>query len=196
MVYGYARCSTNENKQDIDRQVRELVQEGAEKVFLEYEQGISSVKKELDAFFELAKPGDTLITTEVSRLSRSTSQLCDIVERIKTKKLKLVIKGSIEVDCRNGAIDPMSNAFLQILGVFSELEREMLVARVKSGLENAKAKGVRLGRPSLDKNNIPQLFYKYYPDYTNGRINKVEFARLCNVSRQMLYRYLKIIDGQ
>ena len=46
MIYGYARCSTNETKQDIDRQVRELKAAGAEKVYLEYEHGDSSVKQQ------------------------------------------------------------------------------------------------------------------------------------------------------
>ena len=41
MIYGYARCSTNEDKQDIQRQVRKLKQAGAEQVFLEYEHGDS-----------------------------------------------------------------------------------------------------------------------------------------------------------
>ena len=37
MVYGYSRCSTNETKQDINRQVRELKTAGAEEIFMEYE---------------------------------------------------------------------------------------------------------------------------------------------------------------
>ncbi|MFR6378443.1 MAG: recombinase family protein [Oscillospiraceae bacterium] len=55
--------------------------------------------------------GDTIITLEVSRLTRSTKQLCEIVDIIKQKRLRLVIVGSITVDCRNGQIDPMSQAF-------------------------------------------------------------------------------------
>ena len=46
MNYGYARCSTNETKQDINRQVRELKAAGAEKIYLEYEHGDSKVKSQ------------------------------------------------------------------------------------------------------------------------------------------------------
>ena len=49
MNHGYARCSTNESKQDIDRQVRELKQAGAEDIFLEYEHGDAAVKCQLSS---------------------------------------------------------------------------------------------------------------------------------------------------
>lgn len=141
MNYGYARCSTNESKQDIQRQIKELKAAGAETIVFEYEHGDAKIKKELESLLETAQPGDTLITTEVSRLSRSTQQLCEIVHTIKTKRLRLMIVGSITVDCRNGEIDPMSQAFIQMSAVFAELELSIIRARVKSGMANAKAKG-------------------------------------------------------
>ena len=98
MVFGYARCSTNEAKQDIDRQVRELKSAGAEKIFLEYEHGDSAVKEQLSLLLEQAQAGDTILTLEVSRLARSTKQLCDIIETVKAKHLRLSIVGSIQVD--------------------------------------------------------------------------------------------------
>ena len=87
MKYGYARCSTNEDKQDIQRQIRELKAAGAEEVIFEYEHGDANVKKNLSMLLAGAKEGDTIITLEVSRLSRSTQQLCEIVETIKKKRL-------------------------------------------------------------------------------------------------------------
>jgi DNA invertase Pin-like site-specific DNA recombinase len=194
MFYGYARCSTNENKQDINRQVRELKAAGAKKIFVDYEHGNSDIKKELDLFFDTAKEGDTLITAEVSRLSRSTQQLCGIVEKIKDKKLRLIILGSITVDCRSGEIDPISNAFLQMSGVFAELERAMIVARVKSGIENARAKGIILGRPRLNHGSIPQKFFHHYPDYKAGNLTITDLARLCRVSRPTLYGYIEWVE--
>ena len=75
MIYGYARCSTNETKQDIGRQVRELKSNGAEEIFLEYEHGDAAVKKELEHLFATVVAGDTIIVLEVPRLARSTKQL-------------------------------------------------------------------------------------------------------------------------
>ena len=74
MKTGYARCSTNESKQDIERQVRELKQAGAERVFLEYEHGDAVIKEQLSLLLEQAQAGDTIITLEVSRLARSTKK--------------------------------------------------------------------------------------------------------------------------
>ena len=117
MKTGYARCSTNESKQDIERQVRELKQAGAERIFLEYEHGDAVVKEQLSLLLEQAQPGDTIITLEVSRLARSTKQLCEVIDAISQKRLCLVIVGSITMDCRNGHADPMTEAFLQMAGV-------------------------------------------------------------------------------
>ena len=80
MKYGYARCSTNEDKQDINRQIRELKAAGADEVVFEYEHGDAKVKQNLSMLLEHAAEGDTVITLEVSRLTRSTQQLCEIVE--------------------------------------------------------------------------------------------------------------------
>ena len=116
MTYGYARCSTNETKQDINRQVRELKTAGADTLFLEYEHGDSKVKSQQEAMFAQAQAGDTFLTLEVPRLARSTQQLCEIIERVREKRLRLVIIGSITLDCREGRADPMSEAFLQMAG--------------------------------------------------------------------------------
>ena len=133
MNYGYARCSTNEDKQDINRQIRELKAAGADEVIFEYEHGDAKLKQNLQLLLDIAAEGDTIITLEVSRLSRSTQQLCEIIEIIKTKRLRLMIVGSITVDCRDGNIEPMSQAFIQMSAVFAELELSIIRVRVKSG---------------------------------------------------------------
>ena len=194
MIYGYARCSLAEEKgQDLGRQVRELKAAGAQEIVTEREHGDSKIKKNLDLLLNAAREGDTLICTEVSRLSRSTQQLCEIVELVKRKHLCLVIIGSITVDCRNGQIDPMSQAFIQMSAVFAELELSIIRARVKSGMANAKAKGKKIGRRPTTKDDIPAMFYKHYPAYVAGQLNVSELARVCGLSRPTVYKYIKLI---
>ena len=195
MKHGYARCSTNESKQDIDRQVRELKQAGAERIFLEYEHGDAAVKCQLSSLLEQAEEGDTIITLEVSRLARSTKQLCEIIEVIRAKRLRLVIVGSITVDCSNGQIDPMTNAFIQMSGVFAELELRIIRNRVKSGMANAKAKGARIGRPQATVDDIPAVFLRHYPAFKNKQLNVSELARVCDLSRTTVYKYLNLLEG-
>ena len=194
MKYGYARCSTSEDKQDINRQIRELKAAGAEEVIFEYEHGDAKIKRNLSMLLDSAAPGDTIITLEVSRLSRSTQQLCEIIDIIRAKHLRLVIVGSITIDCRNGQTDPMSEAFLQMAGVFSQLELAMIRARVKSGMANAKAKGKQIGRRPTTKDDIPAIFYKHYPSYTAGKLNVSELARVCGLSRPTVYKYLRLVE--
>ena len=194
MIYGYARCSTNESKQDINRQIKELKTAGAEQVVFEYEHGDAKTKKELTMLLELAQAGDTIITLEVSRLSRSTQQLCELIDIIREKRLRLVIMGSITIDCREGKADPMSEAFLQMAGVFSQLELAMIRARVKSGMENAKAKGKKIGRPRLTKEDIPAKFLRHYPEFVTGKLNISELARVCGITRPTVYKYLDLLN--
>ena len=132
MIYGYARCSTNESMQDIDRQIRELKQQGAEDktIYREYESGTKTNRAELQKLLDIVKPGDTILATEVSRITRSTKQLCDIIELAKNRKIKLVL-GSFVVDCRK-ELDPMTEGMLKMMGVFAELERNMISQRVKA----------------------------------------------------------------
>lgn len=194
MIYGYARCSTSESRQDVQRQIRELKASGAEKVVFEYEHGDAKVKQNLEMLLEAAQPGDTILTTEVSRLSRSTQQLCEIIARIQQKRLRLTILGSITVDCRSGALDPMTKAFLQMSGIFAELELSMIRARVKSGMAAARAKGKQIGRKPTTKADIPAAFYRHYPAYASGQLNVSELARVCGLSRPTVYKYLRLIE--
>lgn len=195
MIYGYARCSTNETKQDINRQVRELKAAGAEEIFLEYEHGDSKVKDQQKAMLTAAEAGDTIITLEVPRLARSTQQLCEIIDIIRDKHLRLVIVGSITLDCRDGQADPMSEAFLQMAGVFSQLELAMIRARVRSGMANARAKGRHIGRPQATKDDIPSNFLRHYPAYKSGSLNVSELARVCDLSRTTVYKYISLLEA-
>ena len=195
MNYGYARGSPNETKQDINRQVRELKEAGANEIFLEYEHGDSKIKDQQRTMFETAREGDTIITLEVPRLARSTQQLCEIIDIVRDKHLRLVIVGSITLDCRNVQCDPMSEAFLQMAGVFSQLELAMIRARVRSGMENARAKGVVIGRPQVTKEDIPAAFLRHYPSLKSGKLNVSELARVCDLSRTTVYKYVSLLEN-
>ena len=194
-IYGFARCSLGEEKgQDINRQIRELKAAGATEIISERVHGDAKVKPQLDFLLEHIESGSTLIVCEVSRLSRSVLQFCEIMELVKEKHLRLEVLGSITVDCRSGEIDPMSAAFLQMASIFSELEKNILRSRVRSGLANAKAKGKQIGRRKTTKADLPAVFIKYYPIYANGSMNVTELARICGLSRPTTYKYIKMMS--
>ena len=89
----------------------------------------------------------------------------------------------------------MSEAFLQMAGVFSQLELAMIRARVRSGMENARAKGRRIGRPQLAKEDIPAAFLRHYPAYKSESLNVSELVRVCNISRTQVYKYIGMVEG-
>ena len=59
---------------------------------------------------------------------------------------------------------------------------------------HAKAKGVRLWRPQMSKDDIPQIFYRHYPAYVKGELNISELARVCDLSRNTVYKYVGLLD--
>ena len=132
----------------------------------------------------------------VSRLTRSTKHLCEILQTVQDKKLILNIGGSFVVDCSKGELDPMTEGMIKMWGVFSEMERNIISQRVKSGMRNAKAKakGKQIGRPPTTVDRLPDKFWKYYQKYKNREINVSEFARLMKCSRVTLYKYIRMVS--
>lgn len=195
--FGYSRCSTSSDRQDVEYQIKELVEKGVKKgdILFEYESGAKEDRPVLNRILKDMVKGDSLYVTDITRLSRSTKQLCNIIDFINTNKMRLVI-GSLDVDCRSDNIEPMVEGMLKMMAVFAELDRKMKVYQINLGLKNAKKMGKVLGRPKTTKDNIPDLFYRYYPMYKNKQINKKEFSRLSKLSYPSIYKYISIVEKQ
>lgn len=198
MIYGYARCSTNEKLglQDITRQYRELEKIGVKKenIFSEYESGTKVDRTQLNKLLETVHIGDTIACTEASRITRSIKQLLEILEYAKEKKVKLVM-GTFIVDFTKDTPDPMTLATVQLMGVFSELERNIISERVKSGMENARAKGKQIGRKIVTVEDIPEKFKKYYILYKEKRITKEMLSSFCGISYPTCIKYCKMLEN-
>ena len=76
-----------------------------------------------------------------------------------------------------------------------KLELAMIRSRVRSGMANAKAKGKQIGRPQRTAESIPAIFLRHYPAYKNGQLNVSELARVCDLSRTTVYKYLSLLEG-
>ena len=197
MIYGYARCSTNEERQDIDRQKRELFALGVKEdkyIYWEYGSGIKDDRAELQKLLDVIVEGDTIATTEVSRLTRSTKHLCEILQIVQDKKIILNIGGSFVVDCSQGKMDPMTEGMIKMWGVFAEMERNIISQRVISGMKNAAAKGAKIGRPEVTKDTLPDKFWKYYSLYKKDEMSITDFAKVLGASRTTIYKYISIAE--
>ena len=190
--YGYCRCSTNENNQDITRQINELMKVGVleEHIVYEFISGTKEKKPKLMELLDKCNVGDTIVCCELSRLSRSFKDFFDTLQVLKDKKLRLeLLINGIVVDFSKDKLDPFTTFFLNIIMSFNSLEVEVTRERIISGIKNSKKKS---GRPQLTKDDIPMSFYKNLDLYNNKKINKCEFARLMNWSRPKLDRILKL----
>lgn len=146
----YARISTS--FQNIETQlnpIRDYCNRNGLEVVTEYlEEGISGTKAtrpQLDRLLQDMRDRrfDGIVVYKLDRLGRSLKHLLDLLSEFKNKGIRLVsvVDG---IDTANDS--PMNRAFWQMLGVFAELEREIIVSRVNDGLRNAEKNGVVLGR--------------------------------------------------
>ena len=196
-VWGYARISTDEVRQHIDRQFRELEKMGVppENIYYDVASGTKTGRLEFNRLLQSVSRGDTIVSTEVSRITRSIKHLIEIIDFVRENKLKLIL-GNFIVDCTTDSPDCMTLATIQLMGVFAELERNILSERVRSGMANAKAKGSQIGRKVVDSvSDIPADFIKYYSLYKQGTINKSMLTDLAKVSYPTTLKYIKIIEG-
>ncbi len=199
MRYGYCRCSTNEDKQDIERQINELKKSGVkeENIIYEYISGTKESKPRLLDLLNRCEAGDIIVCTELSRISRSFKDFMSTIDILKEKKLRLeILMNNIIVDFSKEKLEPFTEFFLNIMMAFNSLEVEVTRERVKSGLENARIKGKVLGRPRLTKEDIPDSFYKNLDLYKKKDINKSEFARIMKWSRPKLDRILNLYSSK
>lgn len=197
IVWGYARCSTDESKQDINRQVRELKEYGVDEqhLYKEYESGAKVDRKELNKLLAAIRPGDTLAATEASRLTRSLRQLVDLIDWAKGNHICLRL-GGLVVDCSKGEPDPFTVGVLTIVGVIAQMEREITVQRVKSGMANARAKGVHIGRKQTTAADVPAAFRRNYERYKRGDVNFADCCRMAQVGKTAGYKYRKLLDEE
>ena len=191
-VFGYARCSTTEKRQDIERQVTELYAMGAQTVVQEFDSGGKPGRERLAELVAAIGDGDTLIATEVSRVTRSLHHLCDVIDLARAKSLLLRF-GTLEFDFDCGRIDAFKLAMLQIMGVFAELERNLTTERINSGLALAKSNGVKLGRPKKSAAEVPVVVRRHWQAFVDGSITVAEYAKLAGLSRPTMYKYVRLL---
>ncbi len=151
MKIGYARVSSN--NQDLELQTEVLKKAGCKKIFSESISGKDNNRTQLNAMLESLREGDIVIVYKIDRIARSLKGLIEIVELLNNKNVHLI---SLDSGDKVDTTSPIGKAFFQIAGVFAELERGMINARTKAGIDKAKADGVKFGRHfgSKNKNTI------------------------------------------
>lgn len=141
-LVGYARVSTREERQVLDRQLDALKAAGCERIFDDRGSGASADRPGLRACLDYLRKGDVLVVLDLDRLGRLAGELIRLVDELEARSV-----GFRALNADFDTTTPMGRAFVQIQAAFAEMERNVLRQRVKEGLAAACARGRKGGRP-------------------------------------------------
>jgi DNA invertase Pin-like site-specific DNA recombinase len=180
MLIGYARVSTTE--QNLDLQTDALKRAGCEKIFTDTATGARSERPGLDRTLPHLRKGDTLVVWKLDRLGRSIRHLIDTVGQLQERKIGFrSLQESIDTTTSGGKL------VFHVFAALAEFERDLIRERTKAGLDAARARGKKGGRPpKLDQKKKAQAL-TLHKDKSNT-INDI--CRTLRIGRSTLYRYL------
>lgn len=180
MKIGYARVSTD--KQTLDLQIDALNAAGCDRIYTEKQSGTKDDRPVLNEVLNYLRKGDTFVIYKLDRLGRSTRKLIELVEDFQERGIDFVsISDNIDTTTANGRF------FFTVMAAFAQLERDLISERTKDGLQAARARGRKGGRPKKDNKAVAQAIKLYdSEEYTVS-----EITELTGVSKGTLYRRLK-----
>ena len=177
MKIGYRRVSTVEQKFD-----RQDLGADIERVFEEQESGGTSERKALQEMIAFARSGDEVIVYSIDRLARNLRDLQQIIEELNEKGVTVTFL-SERLSFNANSSDAFAKLQLQMLGAFSEYERNIIRKRQAEGIEKAKANGVYAKARKINPDKIRQL--------RSEGVGATEICRKLSCSRTSVYNALK-----
>ncbi|ASI80905.1 recombinase family protein [Bacillus paranthracis] len=180
MKFGYMRVSTID--QNLDRQEQQLKDAGCERIFFEKVTGVKRDRPELNRMLEFLRNDDTVVVTDLTRLSRSTKDLIEITELISQKgaNLKSLKESWLDTTTAHGKM-----LFTVFAGI-AQFERDLTSERTKEGILAAKKRGKYPGRPKTDEEKVNYALY-----LIEQGMNRTDAAEKAGISRMTLYRKMQ-----
>jgi DNA invertase Pin-like site-specific DNA recombinase len=182
---GYARVSTPGQK--LDAQLDALTQAGCMKTFTDQVSGLKADRPGWEQLMAYVRPGDTVVITELSRMSRSLVHLLEVVRDFEQREIELIsLREHIDTSTA------MGRCFLAIMGAMAQMERELKAERTAAGRAAAKARGRTGGRPRTDPDKLEQARILYlHSDKTAGDV-----CRTVGIGHRTLFSYLAQVRRQ
>lgn len=194
-IYGYVRVSSREQNED-----RQMIALGdmdvpRENIFVDKQSGKDFNRPRYKRLLRLLREDDILYIKSIDRLGRNYEEILEQWRFLtKKKRIDIVVLDMPLLDTRRGK-DLMgtflSDIVLQVLSFVAENERKNIRERQKEGIEAAKLRGVRFGRPAKE---LPENFDMIYKRFVEKEITSDEAADLCNVARATFYRKIKELE--
>lgn len=182
-LIGYARISTSEGKQVLDRQLDALDAAGCERIFQDTASGVDAARPGLAACLDHLRRHDVLVVLDLDRLGRLAHDLIALIDGLE--------KRGIGFKALNSPMDtttPTGRAFLQIQAAFAEMERNLIRQRVKEGILAARARGRKGGRPRIM--TVDKLRYAQHLMADRSRSIPAVCRELGCIPSSTLYHYL------
>lgn len=180
MRIAYARVSTAE--QSLDLQIDALKKVGFDRIYTEKASGGKDDRPELAKALEILREGDIFIVYKLDRLARSTLKLIGTLDLLKKKGVEFVsLSDNIDTSTASG------KAMFGMMAVFAEFERSIIFERTMAGLEAARARGRKGGRPMTDKKKLDKAIKLH----ESGQFTIAQIEEMTAVSKGSLYRELK-----
>lgn len=178
---GYIRVSIS--TQSTDRQDDAMTVLGVDRLFIDKLSRKYADRPELKKLLDYAQQGDTVVVSDISRLARSTRDLISIIDSLNQKKIGFIsLKENIDTTSAQGQF------ILTLFEALGKLERENILARQKEGIESAKTRGRKLGRPAKE---FPKNWEKVYNQWKLGTLNPTDAAKELKLKRPTFYLMIK-----
>jgi DNA invertase Pin-like site-specific DNA recombinase len=176
---GYARVSSV--GQNLDSQLDDLQRAGCGKSFSDKMTGSRMDRPGWDQLMEYLRPGDALVVTELSRMTRSLLHLLETAQKLEKKQINLVsLRENIDTSTATG------RCFLSMMGAIHQMERELRAERAAAGRASARARGKTGGRPRTDITKLKNAKVLY----ENSGKTASEVCKAVGVGRRSFFTYL------
>jgi DNA invertase Pin-like site-specific DNA recombinase len=188
--YSYKRVSTlhqDERRQEISLETYQIPPENQ---FVEKKTGKNADRPELQKLLEVVQPGDHIYVESISRFGRNVDDLRQLTEQLRERGVIVhFVKEGFDTSGH------MYKFLLTILGAVAEMEREIIVERVREGIEKAKRYGTKSGKPiGRSMPQLPADFAKWYKKVQSGKCTKVDMAKHFGISRITAYRWIEYYE--
>ncbi|MGI0034599.1 MAG: recombinase family protein [Nitrososphaera sp.] len=181
MLIGYARVSTQDQTLNLQKDALEKI--GCSKIFTDTGSGAKAERIGLEEALEYVREGDTIVVWRLDRLGRSLKHLIETITDLNNRKIGFKsIQENIDTTTSGGKL------VFHIFGALAEFERDIIRERTNAGLQAARARGRKGGRPRILSGKKVAHLQELY----NNKSNSIsEICKTLNISRATLYRYIK-----
>jgi DNA invertase Pin-like site-specific DNA recombinase len=180
MLLGYARVSTDDQNLDLQRDALRVA--GCERIFEDRLSGAKAARPGLTQLLDVARTGDLVVVWRLDRLGRSLHDLILMARRLEEAGIGLMsLQEKIDTSSSGGRL------IFHMFGALAEFERQVIRERTQAGLNAARARGRKGGRPKLLDPAKRQLAVKLYEERQH---TIVEICRMMGISKPTLYSYL------